>query len=171
MTTVGTDLFSQHRPALYRYALSLTRNPDRAEDLTQDTLYKASNAFDSYRPYQPLLAWLKQIMHNRFVSSLRWREGRDDRVNQLEGEGPYPGFRVESEPMEAFSEQRVSTRALQEALSSLDTTTRECLVMWTEGWTMKEIAEKKGFRTVVACKSRIRRGRIKLRVLLEGEHD
>jgi RNA polymerase sigma-70 factor (ECF subfamily) len=58
-------------PDLRRRALFLTRSPDRADDLVQDTLERALRYADSFRPGSQLRAWLMKIMQNLFVSHCR----------------------------------------------------------------------------------------------------
>lgn len=65
------DLLPQQAIALRRRALKLTGNEHRAEDLVQDTLLKAWDKRDSYRPDTNLRAWLFTILRNTFFSDLR----------------------------------------------------------------------------------------------------
>lgn len=55
---------------LRRYALVLTRNPARSDDLVQDTLTRAWDKRSYWRPGSDLRAWLFTIMHNVFVNQL-----------------------------------------------------------------------------------------------------
>jgi len=50
--------------SLYRTALRLTRNPADAEDLVQDTYFKAFRAADQFESGTNLRAWLFTILHN-----------------------------------------------------------------------------------------------------------
>ncbi|AMJ45911.1 sigma-70 family RNA polymerase sigma factor [Corynebacterium stationis] len=56
---------------LYGGALRMTRNPQDAEDLVQETYLKAFNAFDSYKEGTNLKAWLYRIMTNTYINSYR----------------------------------------------------------------------------------------------------
>jgi RNA polymerase sigma-70 factor (ECF subfamily) len=49
---------------LYRTALRLTRAPEDAEDLVQETYLKAFRAADRFQPGTNLRAWLYTILHN-----------------------------------------------------------------------------------------------------------
>ncbi|HHC07146.1 MAG TPA: RNA polymerase subunit sigma-24, partial [Actinobacteria bacterium] len=51
-----------HRDGLYRFALSLTRDPDRAADLVQDTFVRAIERADQHRDDAALGAWLRRIL-------------------------------------------------------------------------------------------------------------
>lgn len=60
-----------HLPALRAFALSLTRSPDRADDLVQDTVEKAWRNIASFTPGTNLRGWLCTILRNSYYSSLR----------------------------------------------------------------------------------------------------
>ena len=57
--------------ALRRYARSLVRNPDEAEDLVHDALVRAFERKSSFRTSGNLLNWLMSILHNTHVDRLR----------------------------------------------------------------------------------------------------
>jgi len=54
-------------PALRRFALSLARAPDVADDLVQITVERALAARDRYDPAIPLNAWLFRILRNAWI--------------------------------------------------------------------------------------------------------
>jgi RNA polymerase sigma-70 factor (ECF subfamily) len=58
--------------ALYGTAVRLTRNPDTAQDLVQDTYLKAFRARGKFQQGTNLKAWLYTILHNT------WRNRRRD---------------------------------------------------------------------------------------------
>ena len=70
-------------PSLRRYALALTRDADRADDLVQDCLERALAKRRLWRPTGTVKAWLFTILHNRFVSDRR-REARRGAHGPLE---------------------------------------------------------------------------------------
>jgi RNA polymerase sigma-70 factor (ECF subfamily) len=49
----------------------LTRNPQEAEDLVQDTLLRAYRFFDRYQPGSNFKAWLFKILKNSFINRYR----------------------------------------------------------------------------------------------------
>lgn len=63
-------------PPLRRFALSLTRQPDMADDLVQITVERALKARDHYDPASPLQAWLFRILRNAFIDMARRRKTR-----------------------------------------------------------------------------------------------
>jgi RNA polymerase sigma-70 factor (ECF subfamily) len=58
-------------PQLRAYALSLTRNGDRADDLVQQTAMKALAGRDSFRVGTNFAGWIFRIQRNEFISELR----------------------------------------------------------------------------------------------------
>lgn len=58
-------------PNLRRYALSLTRRPDQADDLVQQTVERAISGSASYDRAQRLEPWLFRIMRNGFIDQTR----------------------------------------------------------------------------------------------------
>ena len=63
-------------PSLRAFAVSLSQNADRADDLVQETLVKAWDKHESFQPGTNLKAWLFTILRNEFYSQMRKR-GRE----------------------------------------------------------------------------------------------
>ncbi len=53
---------------VYKYALSLSRDPHIAEEITQETFFKALNKIDSFRGQCRLYVWLCQIAKNTYFT-------------------------------------------------------------------------------------------------------
>ena len=65
------NLLEAQIPRLRRYALALTRNPDQADDLVQETLVRALDKKDLWQPGTDLRAWLFTMLHNQRVNAVR----------------------------------------------------------------------------------------------------
>ena len=63
-------------PSLRAFAVSLSQNADKADDLVQETLMKAWDKQSSFEPGTNLKAWLFTILRNEFYSQMRKR-GRE----------------------------------------------------------------------------------------------
>ncbi|WCZ32007.1 sigma-70 family RNA polymerase sigma factor [Corynebacterium massiliense] len=61
---------------LYGGALRMTRNPQDAEDLVQETYLKAYKNFHSFKQGTNLKAWLYRIMTNTYINSYRKQKRR-----------------------------------------------------------------------------------------------
>jgi len=58
-------------PALRRYARSLLRDRDRADDLVQATLEKAAGKWAFFNTGKKLRPWLFKILYNLFIDDYR----------------------------------------------------------------------------------------------------
>ncbi|TFH34080.1 MAG: RNA polymerase sigma factor, partial [Bacteroidia bacterium] len=56
---------------MMKFALSLTADRTRAEDLVQDTYMKAITYKDKFVDYTNLKAWVFTIMKNTFINNYR----------------------------------------------------------------------------------------------------
>lgn len=65
------DEIERALPALRRYARSLTRDIDRADDLVQDCIERAIRKSALWRPTGPLQAWLFRMLLNIYRNDLR----------------------------------------------------------------------------------------------------
>ena len=64
-------IYETYSKALYLYALSLTGNPQDAEDLLQETFVKA---FLSYESTGSIKSWLIIVLRNEFYNLMRKRK-------------------------------------------------------------------------------------------------
>jgi RNA polymerase sigma-70 factor (ECF subfamily) len=60
--------------ALYNTALRMTRNPQDAEDLVQETYLKAYKYYDKFTEGTNFKAWLFRILKNTFINNYRKRQ-------------------------------------------------------------------------------------------------
>ncbi len=156
------DEVTEAVPGLYRYALSLTRDHDLAEDLVQDTVVRALEKADSFRGDASAQTWLHRILHHRYIDHLRAteasvrREVTAERTERLWGDDAYT---VDGEQVVLRAER---DDELRDALSHLPATYRSAVVLHdVEGWTAARIAEVHEV-SLPAAKQRIRRGRMML---------
>lgn len=63
-----TDVYNQYFRDVYRYILSLCRNESVAEEITQDTFFKALKSIDSFSGKCSLYVWLCQIAKNTYFT-------------------------------------------------------------------------------------------------------
>lgn len=75
-----TDHFSDEMitslPNLKRYAISLCRRPDLADDLVQITVERAFRARGSFDPSTRQLAWMMRILRNAWIDMTRRQKTR-----------------------------------------------------------------------------------------------
>lgn len=82
-------MFLPQLPSLYNFAVRLVKNPDRAEDLVQDTALRAYRFFDRFEPGTNARAWLFKILKNTFVNQYHYRNRRPEQMTfeDIEGSG------------------------------------------------------------------------------------
>ncbi|AQQ14569.1 ECF RNA polymerase sigma factor SigH [Corynebacterium glaucum] len=157
---------------LYGGALRMTRNPQDAEDLVQETYLKAYNAFDSFKPGTNLKAWLYRIMTNTYINSYRKKQRRplvtsaeDVTDSQLYTSSSHDSTGLESAEVEAL--KLMPNSRISEALNALNEDYR--MVVYyadVEGLAYKEIAEVMDI-PLGTVMSRLHRGRKQLREMLK----
>lgn len=67
-------VYRQHFADVYRYVLALSRDPSTAEEVTQDTFFRALSAIGEFRGDCPLRVWLCRIAKNRYLALCRERK-------------------------------------------------------------------------------------------------
>ena len=65
------EVYDLYFREVYRYALSLCRNESIAEEITQETFYKALAKLDSFDGKCKISVWLCQIAKNTYISMCR----------------------------------------------------------------------------------------------------
>jgi RNA polymerase sigma-70 factor (ECF subfamily) len=158
----GRDALLAAVPSLRAFAMSLTGNVDRADDLVQDTIVRAWSHFDHFKPGTNLHAWLFTILRNLFHSDYRKRK--------REVEDPNASL---AQKVAVLPEQgaRLDWADFRIALAKLPHDQREALLLiGAEGFSYDEAARICDV-AVGTIKSRVNRARKRLIELLalEGE--
>jgi len=144
-------------PGLRAFAISLSGNVDRADDLVQETLLRALANIDSFEPGTNMSAWLFTILRNLFRSEYRKR-----RREVEDAEGRY------AETLKSNPEQpgRVEFEEFRTALGKLPADQREALILvGASGFSYEDAAAICGC-AVGTIKSRVNRARTRLADLL-----
>ncbi len=82
------ELVRRHRAALYAFTVRLTRDADRALDVTQDAFVKALGALGRYRGESAFRTWLFSIALNTVRSAARRRGREEIGLEQVERVAP-----------------------------------------------------------------------------------
>lgn len=145
-------------PHLRAFARGLCGDPDRADDLVQETIAKAWSARDSFLAGTNLGAWTFRIMRNQFLNDLR-KHRREDQLDDEDAKA-VPDTAANQETALHISD-------LQRALDQLPPERREALLLvGASGFSYEEAAEICGV-AVGTMKSRVARGRAQLGSLIE----
>lgn len=68
------QIYEEYGRAIYRFCLSLTGNADEAEELLQETFYRAFLAADRFEGRSTVYTWLCQIGKNIWLKECRRRK-------------------------------------------------------------------------------------------------
>lgn len=68
------QVYIEHFSAVYKYVLSLSRNEALAEEVTQETFFKAMQNIDKFDGACKLYVWLCQIAKNTYFSLYQKRK-------------------------------------------------------------------------------------------------
>lgn len=164
------ELVNRYERKIYRLTMNITRNREDAEDAMQDAFMKAYSHLNTFQEGSRFYTWLVRIAANEALMRLRKRrpnqfsldepiEGDDDIIpREIEDWGPSPEQRY------AQSEMR---EILNGVIDQLDPAFRVVFVLRdVEGLSTEETASTLGI-SVAAVKSRLLRGRLKLRQKLD----
>jgi RNA polymerase sigma-70 factor (ECF subfamily) len=119
-------------PSLRAFAISLSGNVDRADDLVQETLVRALANIASFQPGTNMSAWLFTILRNLFRSEYRKR-----RREVEDGDGSYADT-LKSQPEQ---DGKVEFAEFRAALVKLPPDQREALILvGASGFSYEEAA-------------------------------
>lgn len=65
------SIYKKYYSIVYRYLVSLTKDTSLAEELTQETFFKALRNIRKYDPSQKMLTWLCAIAKNSYFSTVK----------------------------------------------------------------------------------------------------
>jgi RNA polymerase sigma-70 factor (ECF subfamily) len=170
------QLVAERSADVYALLYRLTSEPEEARDLTQETFLRAFQAIGRFRGDADLKTWIYRIAINQARNRWRWwRRRKRDMTVSLDapvGEQEQPLVaRLQStdaiNPEEATM-AREREGQLHEALNALRRAYREAVILRDiEGFTYEEIAATLQI-SIGTVKSRLSRGRLELRRMLEG---
>ncbi len=133
--------------ALYNTAYRMTRNPEDAEDLVQETYLKAYRYYDKFEEGTNFKAWLFKIMKNTFINNYRKRQQSPafsdfaDIEESFESQVNEDTVRQIKNPEEELLEN-VLDQDVQLALDRLPPDYRMVVILADlEGFSYKEIAD------------------------------
>lgn len=146
-------------PVLRAFARSLCGKRDLADDLAQETLAKALQARDKFRPGTNLKAWLFVILRNEFYSNHRRAKTV---TNYAAAES------IHSDAMEPEQNASLDLSDLMRAFNMLPFEQKEALILTAGEFSYDEAAAICGC-AVGTIKSRVSRARKRLESLVEGK--
>ena len=135
-----------HLDALYNMAYRLTRNPEDAEDLIQETYFKAYKYYDKFEEGTNLKAWLFRIMKNSFINGYRKKQNQPPESAFSDIEESFENLVSDDAGQIKNPEEEILESVLDEDVQQAIDTLRDdyrmvILLVDLEGFSYKEAAE------------------------------
>ena len=86
------EIYQTYFADVYRYILALSRDAHTAEEVTQETFFRALASIDQFRGDCQLRVWLCQIARNQYLSLCRERKHRGELEQEPGDDGLECGF-------------------------------------------------------------------------------
>ncbi len=152
-------------PAVLGTALRLTRSREDAEDLAQEAIVRAYDAYDRFDGTN-FKAWMLRIVTNLYINRYRQRQ-RGPLLGSLEEEGAIEPVSCESELPDRLLFDNAVGAEIEDALAKVPEDFRMAVILSDiEGLSYQEIADATNV-PIGTVRSRLARGRSILRRALE----
>lgn len=154
------ELYKEYSKLVYNYLKSLCDNPETAEELTQETFYKAIKTVSKFRGECKVSTWLCQIAKNEWKDHIE--KERKVKLVSIDED-----IYIEKLLVDSSSENELEDRAeiinLYKEIHKLDEKTREVFYLRIKGeLSFKDIGEILG-KTEEWVRITFYRGKIKLK--------
>lgn len=159
--------FNAFRGALMAFALNLVKDANDAEDLVQETAYKAFKYKQMYKPHTNFRAWLLTIMRNTFINDYRRKKRRQVLLDKTDN-----NFFLNSgdKPVNNEGETNVNLEEIEQIIEELEEMFRIPFLLNFKGYKYQEIADELDL-PLGTVKSRIFFARKRLQEALKNRFD
>jgi RNA polymerase sigma-70 factor, ECF subfamily len=164
------QIVDRYQTLVFRVCLRILRDSGRAEDATQDTFIKAYSAIDQYHGGS-FKSWVIRIATNRCYDMIRAERRRPAASLEAQPVETQPSWSVEpaAENPDNYADRSQLSDYLEHALGQLSDDQRTAVVLYDiHGYSYEEIAGITD-ASLGTVKSRISRGRIRLRDMLRAD--
>ncbi len=151
---------------LKSFAFNLTKNDEEAEDLLQDTAYKAIVNREKFRTGTNFKAWLFTIMKNTFINNYRRKVRRNTVMDNTDNQY---FINSSSSIVNNDADSKILLEELNDMIDKLDENLREPFRMHFYGYKYQEIADKTSI-PLGTVKSRIFIARNELKSLISKNY-
>lgn len=133
------EIYVKYFEIVKKYLFCLTRNNDIAEELTQETFYKAVKNINSFKGECKISSWLCQIAKNLWYNELKKNKKKVEYNRQLYSEI------TANDEIENIVILNDETQILLDKIKKLDNNSRNIIILRIMGdMTFKEIANVLG---------------------------
>ena len=154
------EVYHEYAKGVYKYLLSLCHDGDTAEELTQETFYRAVKSIKNYDGSCKMFVWLCQIAKHVWYKELEKRKKHGYLIEEdfADGSSMEENAVLAEEKMKMFK-----------ALHELDERTRETVYLRLTGeFSFREIGEILGMDETCA-RVTFYRGKVKIREIIDKE--
>lgn len=137
-TTEFNDMLLDNASFLRPFAVNLTKDTEAANDLYQETLYKALANHEKYNAGTNIKAWLFTIMRNIFINNYR-RQAKQRTIFDNTPEDYLLNMRQASVPNSAESILRI--KEIKSAIDLLPEIFKMPFLLYLDGYKYQEISE------------------------------
>ena len=136
-------LVNNHLPDAFAFALRLTGNLDRAEDLIQDTMVKVFNHWSDFRGQSQFKTWLFRIVINTF----RDQQRRQQKSSKAESISVVAEL-IDKNQTEQLPESNELSQIIANEIAGLPPRQREVFILLTyEEFSVSDVASSLGITT------------------------
>jgi RNA polymerase sigma-70 factor (ECF subfamily) len=159
------QLVTEQQRYVYSIAMTITKDPTDAADLTQDALIRLIRALGSYRGETKLSTWLYRLVVNLGIDRMRRRGAPSIRLDDDEADIDVASEHP-ADDVAGVAERVEEAQLVREAVAQLPDAQRLALTLhYFEDMRYEDIADVMGVPTNTV-KSHIRRGKERLASLL-----
>jgi len=126
-------------PSLNAFAYNLTKNTDDAQDLMQETKFRAIHNKEKFRPGTNFKAWMFTIMKNIFINNYRKKVKANTIIDTTEN---LYYLNSSSNSVDNDVDRNLLMEEINGMIKSLDDSIRIPFMMHFEGFKYQEIADK-----------------------------
>lgn len=148
------------RPKLHRYTARMTGSAIDGEDVVQEGMLKAIEAFSAAGTIANVEGWMFRIIHNTALDYLRQRGRRSVLHTDADPD-------LVADPASVMDEREIAATSLRTFMQLPPSHRSSVILMDVLGHSLQDIAEITGL-TVPAVKAALHKGRLRLRELAQA---
>lgn len=127
------SLVINNADGLKPFAITLTKDREAAQDLCQETLYKAFAHRDKYQPGTNIKAWLCTIMRNIFINEYRRNERKRVVMDSVQ-------YTEKNTSYQQRSDSSLLLKEINTAIYNLPAIFKTACLLYLQGYKYQEIA-------------------------------
>jgi RNA polymerase sigma-70 factor, ECF subfamily len=154
------DIYRAYIGKVYAICLRMSADPDRAQELTQETFIRIWETINSFRGDSPFSAWLRRVAINVVLVDIRSNRRRSARISSSSN--------IDCVERGNTDNSMASNMDLESAIATLPPQARAIFILHDmEGYKHEEVAQMMDL-AIGTCKAQLHRARKLLQEILKG---